>query len=442
MSSASCSPIGSVAIPAHNEANVIRHSLDALLTGLAPGELEVVVACNGCTDDTAEIVRSAWPEVRVIELAQASKPAALRAADEALASFPRIYLDADIVLPAASARFLIQTLQTGTVDAARPLFLYDTSRCDPVVRSYYRARQAVIAGNHMLQGGVYGLSRSGRSRFGAYPDIIADDLYASQCFDASEIEVIEAAPAMIDPPRGLGDLIHVSRRRKKGDVELRALSGAATDTAHSTIRSLLSMAVSGPRSSLDALVFAAIATIVRVSVALSSPAGWSRDESSRADPTAAGKPLPAGKQARRTLKLCRPQGRTQQSCRHKPMPLLAASCQPQLPCENQTIEAPRCHSIVPPTVESNTINSLHGKRLLATPRSAANVYDDRLRLVSCDQTVVPCAQRKVGLLTVQKEGLIPAGKEVKALTAHHENRAYRPVDHMRLLVSRSFLNKL
>jgi glycosyltransferase involved in cell wall biosynthesis len=290
MSSASRSPIGSVAIPAHNEAKVIGHCLDALLTGLAPGELEVVVACNGCTDNTAEIVRSSWPEVRVIELVQASKPAALRAADEALASFPRIYLDADIILPATSARFLIQTLQTGTVDAARPLFLYDTSPCDPLVRSYYRARQAVIAGNHMLQGGVYGLSRSGRSRFGAYPDIVADDLYASQWFEPSEIEVVDDAPAMIAPPRGISDLIHVSRRRKKGDVELHSLSGAASDTARSTIRSLMSMAASGPRSSLDALIFAAIAAIVRVSVAVASPAGWSRDESSRTDLTAAGKP--------------------------------------------------------------------------------------------------------------------------------------------------------
>ena len=81
-------PIGSVVIPAHNEAAVIRRCLDALLTGVAPSELDVVVACNGCTDDTANIVRSSWPAVRVIEVAQAAKPAALRAADEVLSVFP------------------------------------------------------------------------------------------------------------------------------------------------------------------------------------------------------------------------------------------------------------------------------------------------------------------------------------------------------------------
>ena len=103
-------PIASAVIPAHNEAAVIQRCLNALLNGFAPGELDVVVACNGCTDDTADIVRSTWPTVRLIEIAQASKPAALRAADDALSTFPRIYLDADITLPSKSARILISNL--------------------------------------------------------------------------------------------------------------------------------------------------------------------------------------------------------------------------------------------------------------------------------------------------------------------------------------------
>lgn len=285
MLSAPSSPIGSVAIPAHNEAKVIRRCLDALLTGFGPGELEVVVSCNGCTDDTADIVRSSWPEVHVIELVQASKPAALRAADETLAAFPRIYLDADIIMPATSARLLIKTLQTGALVAARPTFRYDTSRCDLLVRSYYRARLAVLAGRHMLQGGAYGLSRSGRLRFGAYPDVTADDLYADQWFEHSEIEVVDDAPVIVTVPQGIRDLFRVLRRRKRGDVELHSLPGGPPDTARFTLRSLMSMAVSGPRSAVDALVFAAIAASVRVSVAVFSPPGWSRDESSRANTT-------------------------------------------------------------------------------------------------------------------------------------------------------------
>ena len=40
-------PLGSVVIPAHNESTAIRRCLDALFAGLAPGELDVVVVCNG-----------------------------------------------------------------------------------------------------------------------------------------------------------------------------------------------------------------------------------------------------------------------------------------------------------------------------------------------------------------------------------------------------------
>ncbi len=96
-------PVGSVLIPAHNEAAVIVRCLDALFDGVEPGRLEVVVACNGCTDDTARLARSAGHAVSVVELPQASKAGALRAGEQMLTVFPRLYLDADIVLRGPSA---------------------------------------------------------------------------------------------------------------------------------------------------------------------------------------------------------------------------------------------------------------------------------------------------------------------------------------------------
>src|SRR5680860_1419657 len=63
----------SVVIPAHNEAGVIRRCLTTLLDGVEPGALDVVVACNGCSDDTAAIARSIDPTVRVVETDVASK---------------------------------------------------------------------------------------------------------------------------------------------------------------------------------------------------------------------------------------------------------------------------------------------------------------------------------------------------------------------------------
>ena len=70
-------PTGSVATPA--PAAVIRYCLDLLLCGFAPGELNVVSTYNGCTHRT-DIFHSRWRGVRVIEVAQAFRSAALQRA--------------------------------------------------------------------------------------------------------------------------------------------------------------------------------------------------------------------------------------------------------------------------------------------------------------------------------------------------------------------------
>jgi glycosyltransferase involved in cell wall biosynthesis len=279
----SFSPIGSVVIPAHNESVVIRRCLEALLSGFAPGELDVVVSCNGCTDDTADIVRSYWPAVRVVELAQASKTAALRAADEALSVFPRIYMDADVVLPAVTARLIIEYLRTDSALAARPSPGYDTSQGDALVRSYHRARARLLARTQALWAGdgVYGVSAAGRARYGAYPDVIADDLFAAQWFRPSEVKIIGSAPTVVTAPRRTRDLIRIMRRRYQGNADLRGGQDGPASTVSATLRDLAAVARSSPRAAADTATYLGIAVVGRITRAVSPPAGWARDESSR-----------------------------------------------------------------------------------------------------------------------------------------------------------------
>lgn len=276
-------PVGSVVIPAHNEAAVIRRGLDALLAGFEPGELEVAVVCNGCTDGTAALVRAAYP-VEVIELAAAGKPAALRAGDDGATVFPRLYLDADVVLTATSARRVLARLRDGTVLAVRPPARYDTSGAGPLVRGYYRARALVPSAGAALWGaGVYGLSAAGRARFAAFPDVVADDLFVGQFFDAGEVEIVDTSPVLVRTPRTIGALLRVLRRVRQGNAEHHALTPAARRTAGGTVRGLLKAAAARPATAPDVAVYLAVTMLARVTCRLAPPAGWARDASSRRD---------------------------------------------------------------------------------------------------------------------------------------------------------------
>ena len=242
-----------------------------------------MVSCNGCTDGTANIVRASWPTVRVTETSQASKPAALRAADEMLSVFPRIYLDADIIFSAASARIIINSLQSSSALAARPTVSFDMSDADLLVRRYYRAAARVFSRTKSLWGsvGVYGLSAAGRGRFDTYPDLIADDLFVAKWFEPSEVKIIDSAYAVVIVPRRTRDLFRVLRRRHQGNVDIRNLPDGPPSTLLSTIRGLVAAAMSGPNAAVDTATFMGIATAVRITRAISPPAGWGRDESSR-----------------------------------------------------------------------------------------------------------------------------------------------------------------
>ena len=78
----------SIVIPAHNEGSVIARTLRTLTTNASPDELDVLVICNGCRDETARIARSFGEPVRVLETDIGNKAHALNLGDQACHSFP------------------------------------------------------------------------------------------------------------------------------------------------------------------------------------------------------------------------------------------------------------------------------------------------------------------------------------------------------------------
>jgi cellulose synthase/poly-beta-1,6-N-acetylglucosamine synthase-like glycosyltransferase len=80
----------SIIVPAHDEETLIGAGLEALTRGAEPGELEVIVVCNGCRDATADVARRVGEPVRVIETPVASKIHALNLGDQAASGYPRL----------------------------------------------------------------------------------------------------------------------------------------------------------------------------------------------------------------------------------------------------------------------------------------------------------------------------------------------------------------
>jgi glycosyltransferase involved in cell wall biosynthesis len=212
----------SVVMPAHNEGRVIRRTLTALTRGAADGEMEVIVVCNGCTDDTAAVARAFGGPVRVIETPVAGKIAALNLGDAAAQGFPRVYIDADVLLPLASLRKLAQRLEAGPILAAAPRPSFDVTGCAWSVRAYYDINGRLPSVREGIGGsGVYALSQRGRGRFGAFPELTADDGFVRIQFSPEERETLMDCHSTVFAPQCLSDLIAIKTRSHFGSYELR-----------------------------------------------------------------------------------------------------------------------------------------------------------------------------------------------------------------------------
>lgn len=279
--------VGSVVIPAHNEGAVIGRCLRSLFESSPRAwQMEVVVVCNGCTDDTARRARGCGFPVTVVEIVTASKAAALRAADATTSSFPRIYLDADIVLGAGALDAILDSLNLSQKLAVRPRVNYDVAASTMLVRRYYRARTRLPALQESLWGaGCFALGEQGRCRFSEFPDLVSDDLFVDQHFAAGEKQVVQSSTVTVTAPKGVKDLMLILRRQNRGNSENRQVTGRSESDrqrTRSVVREILHLAVRGrPCAPLDAATYMMMSVAARLLWRIQSTRGWERDESSR-----------------------------------------------------------------------------------------------------------------------------------------------------------------
>lgn len=294
----------SVVIAAHDEAAVIGRCLDALLAGTEPGELDVIVVANGCHDGTAALA-SARPSVRVLEIEVASKPAALNAGDAVARGFPRVYLDADIVVHAGSVRTLCQafSVPTGGRDTIpAPLAVVPRRQLDLVgrpllLRAYFAINQRLPVFQTGLFGrGLIALSEEGRSRFDRFPDMVADDLFLDSLFAPHEKHQTADVVTVVAAPRRTRDLVRRLVRVRRGNRAMRVAGRTGKVDAHVRAANRLSwltdVVIPRPWLAPASVAYVAITSLASL-LALRAPAvgaEWGRDESTRAetpDPVAA-----------------------------------------------------------------------------------------------------------------------------------------------------------
>lgn len=274
----------SVVIPAHDEEQLIRDTLRRL-KDTAAAELEVVVVANGCRDATATRAREV-DGVRVIEISQASKIAALNAGSR-VAGSPVAFVDADVRVRGADLLELARRLQaSGQAEVASPRMRVLPSS-SWAVRQYYRVWALT---DYRSQGhigsGVYMLTARGRRRIGEFPDIIADDLFVQRSFDPAERLTPDDIWFEVAAPASVRALVHRNSRIAAGNAQLAERYPHLTPPSVSTgARSLARRVAGRPALWAGFVIYSTVYLRARRRAArmrrTSPDIAWHRDETTR-----------------------------------------------------------------------------------------------------------------------------------------------------------------
>ena len=206
-----------------------------------------------------------------------------------MASFPRVYLDADIVMSTASIRRLVRALEQAADDgvlAVVPRREPDVRGRPWPVRGYFAVSRHIPAFENALIGrGVIVLSEEGRSRFDRFPDMFADDLFLDGLFTEAERRQVDDVISTVATPRRTGDLVRRLARVRRANAALRA-SWPAGLPARAVRQSdrwswLTDVVLPRPWLAPAGVCYLAISVLAAVRARRGDGSVWGRDESTR-----------------------------------------------------------------------------------------------------------------------------------------------------------------
>lgn len=253
----------SVIIAAHNEGRNIYGCVERLIA--AGMNLEIIVVANGCTDDTAEVVRDI-SGVRLVEIDRPGKANALNVGDSIASAFPRVYLDADVEISAGDFSNLVLAArnQRRGILAVAPTPDYRIEGLAGGTRRFVRVHRQLMSSRRVLAGvGCYVLTREGRDRCFPLPELIADDGFVERSILQNEKIAIAASRSIVRWNGGTADFLRRRVRVRYGNRELDAWLGKRQAAKHTISEAFWKMRI----SHVDRLWYLGISGLERVLVA-------------------------------------------------------------------------------------------------------------------------------------------------------------------------------
>lgn len=217
----------SVIVPAYNEEHRIGSLLPVLSEVAESLRYLVVVSCNGCVDRTVEMAR-ATPGIVVLEDPIAGKARALNRAEASIGDiFPRLYVDADVIIDANSLRLLVDALRVDEPIAVRPNESYIMEGAPWLTRAFYLSKSVTPSSRRWLDEHIeghyiYGTNAAGRRKFDVFPEegLITEDAYFDRMFNPDEKLAVPNAQVVVPLPNSSRALLRGLTRVYQGNWEL------------------------------------------------------------------------------------------------------------------------------------------------------------------------------------------------------------------------------
>lgn len=246
-----------IVVPVRDEAKVLSRTVPALLRSVGNERTRIIWVCNGCRDGSVQAIRdSAGERAEIIQIETPGKTLALQEGDTLLDRddiFPRLYLDADTWMRAGDLERLLQPLRTGRAELVAAAHALDFSRCSALSAAMADCWLSLPFARTAAFLGAVAVSKSGRARWGRWPEVIADDMFMAAMVPPERRMMVAGSVATTYAPADFLSWVRMRARWLRGERQLLA-RGITIPSAENQKADLLRR-LGQPRTALGSSAF-------------------------------------------------------------------------------------------------------------------------------------------------------------------------------------------